>query len=89
MYSLYMHLNLFLYHNDSDGRLLDYSICLFPEVVFCTFLLHRAVMAQIRLLGSNDGALKLRGMADTNVQTVGQSRASYLDQGGVEVGSFL
>ena len=41
-YILNMHLNLFFYHDDSDGRLLDDSICLFPTAFLffdCTFSL--------------------------------------------------
>ena len=46
-------------------------------------------MAKIRLLGSDNSALMLRGVTDTNVQTVGRSFANYLDQGGIEVGTLL
>ena len=46
-------------------------------------------MAQIRFPGSNDGALMLGRVTDSNVQTVGRSLANYLDQRGIEVRSFL
>ena len=87
-----MHLNLFLYHNDSDGRLLDHSILFVSrnfslDVLF--YSLHRTVMAQIRFLGSNDGALMLGRVTDTNVQTVGRRLANDLDQRGIEVVSLL